>query len=115
MTRAPLTKVPFVEPVSSTQRPSDRLSIVACRLETVVSASRRITFSAPRPTRALFVSSIAVPGWSAGLARTTTRRGEIPAAARTAAASDAGRMMLSCGAPTVSPRVAERTTSQTNR
>ena len=62
-----------------------------------------------------FVSSIAVPASSAGLASTTTLRGAIPWAARSAAASAAGTMMLSCGAPADSPRVAERTTSQTNR
>ncbi len=38
VTRAPLTNVPLVDPASSTQRPSIRLSIVAWRLETVVSA-----------------------------------------------------------------------------
>jgi len=116
VTRAPFTNVPFVEPASSTQRPSVRLSIVAWRLETVVSASRRMVLSTARPTRALLVSSIAVPGWSAGLCSTTTRRAALmPAAARRAAASAAGMTMLSCGAPADSPRVAERTTSQTNR
>ena len=72
--------------------------------------------STARPTMAPLVSSIAVPGWSAGLCSTTTRRAAlIPAAARNAAASAAGMTMLSCGAPAESPRVAERTTSQTKR
>ena len=114
VTRAPLTNVPFVEPESSTQIPSVRLSRTAWRFETVVSASSRIAFSAPRPTRVVVVSSNSVPGSSAGLERTTTVRDGGATAARRAAASAAGRTMLSCGAPTERPRVAERTTSQTN-
>ena len=58
VTRAPFTNVPFVEPASSTHRPSGRVSSVAWRPETVVSLSSLIAFSAPRPTPAVLVSSM---------------------------------------------------------
>ena len=118
MTRAPLTNVPFVEPTSSTQRPSGRGSSSAWRVETKSSPSSRIAFSPPRPRRVGTFSSTVRPDCSAGLSSTSMRAtGAWTTGSyreRSSFASWALSTIDSCGAERRS-RVTERTTDQMKR
>ena len=111
--RAPLTNVPFVEPRSSTQTPSGRGSMRACRAEAnssrvepdPASASRPATIRGASP-RSCFPAQLEARQHDEAAGRT-------PSSARSAEASAAPRTMLSCGAPPMS-FVAVRTTSRMN-
>jgi hypothetical protein len=101
-TFSPLTKVPFVEPVSTTQSPPARASKRAWCPDTNVSRSSRISFPAARPNDTGAESTaITRPSASTELERTTSRgRG---CSRRSSAMSAGERMTLSCAPPAGCP------------
>src|SRR6266508_689380 len=114
--RVPLTNVPFVEPMSSTQTPSRRGSMRACLADTNSSSCSSMSFGEPRPTVSGAESSWnSSPSSSAGLL-STTRVARVGAGCWTrpaAAAWPGARMKLSCGRRT--SLAALRTMRQMNK
>src|SRR5215204_5884172 len=110
----PFTKVPFVEPTSSTQTPSRRGSTRAWCADANSSSPSSMSFSEERPSVTGAESSVrSLSTFSAGLERTTRlpvrARGPRPAAAACCGAST----KLSCGSRT--SRATVRTIRQMKR